>query len=181
MRRQQGFTLAEILVALIGAVVVVGGVYAVYLMGLRTWQEGSSVAALERSAGLIMDKICRGANGRHGLREATPTTVQVSEVSANIHSVEYKVDKVSPPTPWNRDDTTSRYYCNGNRVWCDPDVSVEGDDVPLHRFGEVESLNFSLSSNVLTVALCIADTPLPHTNRRLSVRMTTQIFLRKSR
>jgi hypothetical protein len=171
------------MVALIGAVVVIGGVYLVYLMGLRTWQEGSSVAALERSAGLIMDRICRGPNGRHGLREATPTTVQVSEVSANINSVTYKVDKMDPPTPWNRDDTTCRYYCVGNRVWYDPDVDLSAaeDDVPLHRFGEVETLNFSLSSNVLTVALCIADTPLPHTNRRLSVRMTTQIFLRKSR
>jgi Tfp pilus assembly protein PilE len=180
VRRQYGFTLAEIMVALIVAMVVIGGVYLAYLMGLRSWQEGSAVAALERSAGFIMDKICRGPHGRFGLREATPTTVQVSE---NGQSVTYKVDKVNPPTPVNRDDTTCRCYCNGNRVWHDPDVdlSMAADDVPLHRFGEVETLNFSfLSPQRLKVDLTIAD-PRLHMKRRVSLRMTTGIFLRKSR
>lgn len=180
MHRQNGFTIAEVLIALAIAVVVIGGAYAVYIMGLRTWQTGSAVAYLERSAYQIMDRICRGAvpSGRFGLREATPTTIQVTQVSTEIYSIQYKVDKMDPPTTWDRDDTTCRYYVNGTTLCHDPG---DGSEVRVHKFGQVESLKFTIEPpQIVNVELTLAD-PGHHMQRRVSIRMNTEVFIRKSR
>jgi type II secretory pathway pseudopilin PulG len=175
-RREKGFTLVEMVVALMAAVMLVGGVLVVYITSIQSWKEGSANVALERAAGIVMEKIVRGGNGRFGLREADIGTVQVS---ADGGSVTYLVDRNDPPTPYYNDDVTSRYYQLGTRIWYDPNSSVAGDEVALNRFGDVESVNFSLSSQVLTVKLAlVAKAPLT-TSRRLSVRMETNIFLRK--
>lgn len=178
MRRRNGFTLVEIMVTLIAGVMLIGGVYLAYLMAMRSWQEGSANVGLERTAGIIVEKIVRGVNGRFGLREADIGTVQVSE---DGHSVTYMVDKQDPPTSWNSDDVTSRYYQLGTRVWYDPDTSVAGDEIALNRFGDVESLDFSLSDYLLTARLVLTEAAARTTQRELSVRMQTDIFLRKRR
>jgi prepilin-type N-terminal cleavage/methylation domain-containing protein len=175
-RRERGFTLPEMIISLIASVMLIGGVYLVYLMGMRSWAEGSSNVALERTAGVLMDKIVRGVNGRFGLREANIGAVTVSE---DGRSVTFQVDKNDPPTAWNSDDVTSRYYQVGTDVWYDPNISVGGDEILLNRFGEVEDLVFSMSAYVLTARLSLT-TPAPlTTERRLSVLMETDIFLRK--
>ncbi len=176
IRRENGFTLIEVVVHLIAAVGLLGAVIAVYLMSIRSWGEGSTNASLERTAAMVIEKVVRGPSGRFGLREADIGTVQVA---GDARSVTYIVDRNDPPTPWYTDDVTSRYYQLGTRIWYDPNSSVAGDEVALNRFGDVESVNFSLSSQVLTVKLAlIAKAPLT-TSRRLSVRMETNIFLRK--
>lgn len=176
--RQGGFTLVEMMVALVTAIMLIGGVYLVYLMGLRSWAEGSSNVALERTAGVLMDKIVRGVNGRFGLREAD---IGLITISADGHSVTFLADKNDPPTAWNSDDTTSRFYQLGTKVWYDPNASVAGDEIALNRFGDVGSLDFSLSGHVLTARLSLT-APAPRvTERLLSVRMETNIFLRKRR
>lgn len=175
-QRKHGFTLPEMIISLIAAVMLIGGVSIVYLMGMRSWAEGSSNVALERTAGILMDKIVRGVNGRFGLREADIGLVTVSE---DGRSVTYTVDKNDPPTSWNSDDITSRYYQLGQEVWYDPNSSVTGDEILLNRFGEVENLVFSVSGYVLTARLSLTE-PAPRTTaRQLSVRMETDIFLRK--
>ena len=171
MRGQRGFSLAEMIVAIIGAVVLIGGVWCVYLLTVRIWKEGSSVAALERTAGLIMDKIARGANGRFGLREADIGSVEVSEDGT---SVTFTVDKQDPPTPWNSDDTSSRYYQDGNRILYDPDISIPGDEIPLNRFGDVEAIHFSQSGHVFTATLSLT-CPAPRiADRKLFLRVKTE-------
>lgn len=171
-----GFTLPEMIISLIAAVMLIGGVSIVYLMGMRSWAEGSSNAALERTAGILMEKIVRGVNGRFGLREADIGLVTVAE---DGHSVTYTVDKHDPPTSWNSDDVTSRYYQLAKEVWYDPDSSVAGDEIRLTHFGNVENLLFSMSGYVLTARLSLTE-PAPRTTaRQLSVRMETDIFLRK--
>jgi prepilin-type N-terminal cleavage/methylation domain-containing protein len=177
MRRQNGFTLVEMMVTLIAAVMLIGGVYLVYLMAIRSWQEGSVNVSLERTAGIIMDKIVRGVNGRFGLREADIGTVQVS---SDGHSVTYMVDKHDPPTAWNSDDLTARYYQVATGVWYDPNTSVAGDEIGLNRFGDVQSLDFSLSGYVLTARLVLTKAAPRTTQHVLSVRMQTDIFLRKN-
>ena len=175
-QRERGFTLPEMIISLIAAVMLIGGVCIVYLMAIRSWAEGSSNVALERTAGILMEKIVRGINGRFGLREADIGLVTVSE---DGHSVTYTVDKNDPPTSWNSDDITSRYYQLGKEVWYDPNSLVAGDEVRLNHFGNVESLVFSMSGYVLTARLSLTE-PAPRTTaRQLCMRMETDIFLRK--
>jgi prepilin-type N-terminal cleavage/methylation domain-containing protein len=176
--RQGGFTLVEMMVALVTAIMLIGGVYLVYLMALRSWAEGSSNVALERTAGVLMDKIVRGVNGRFGLREAD---IGLITISADGHSVTFLADKNDPPTAWNSDDVTSRYYQLGTNIYYDPNSSVAGDEIRLNRFGNVENLAFSMSRYVVTARLSLT-APAPRiTERLLSVRMETNIFLRKRR
>lgn len=178
MRRENGFTLPELLVALSLSVMIIGGILAVYLMSIRCWRDGSADVGLERTGGIVMEKIVRGVSGRFGVREANIGTVQVSESG---DSVTFMVDKQDPPTPWNSDDFTSRYYQLGTQVMYDPDTSISGDELPLNRFGDVEELNFSLSGHVLTASLTLAaDTPgaMSHT---LTGRVQTDVFFRKRR
>jgi Tfp pilus assembly protein PilW len=178
MRRKNGFTIAEMMVSIVASVMLVGGVWLIYLMSMRSWAEGSRNAGLERSAGMVLERIVRGANGRFGIREADVGTVQVS-VSGD--SVTFMVDKQNPPTSWNSDDDTSRYYQDGTLAMYDPDTSVSGDELVLNRFGDVEQLLFSLNGEVLTAKIVLtADAPRT-TSRRLVTRMQTDIFLRKRR
>ena len=175
-QREHGFTLPEMIVTLAAAVMLIGGVYLVYLMALRSWAEGSSNVALERTAAVLMDKIVRGVNGRFGLREAD---IGLITISADGHSVTFLVDKNDPPTAWNSDDVTSRYYQLGTNIYYDPNSSVAGDEIRLNRFGNVENLAFSMSGHVVTARLSLT-APAPRvTERLLSVRMETNIFLRK--
>jgi prepilin-type N-terminal cleavage/methylation domain-containing protein len=178
MRRQHGFTLAEMMVALIAGIILIGGVCLIFLMTLRCWQEGSSVAALERTAGTTMEKIVRGVYGRFGLREANIGTVQLS---ADGQSVTFQVDKHDPPTPSYSDDVTSRYYQLGTRLWYDANVSVAGDTIPLNRFGNVETVKFSQSGDVLTAVLSLSAPGHLTSDPRLFVRMKTEVFFRKRR
>lgn len=176
MRRQHGFTLVELIIPLIAAVMLIGGVTLVYLMSLRSWAEGSTNVALERTAGIVMEKVVRGVNGRFGLREADIGTVLVP---ADGHSVTFMVDKHDPPTFWYTDDVTSRYYQLGTCVWYDPNSAVAGDEIRLNRFGDVEDLTFSLSNQVVTARLLLTASSPMTTSRKLSVRMQTDIFFRK--
>ena len=176
MRRENGFTLVEILVSLIAAVGLLGGIITVYLMSIRSWAEGSTNASLERTAAIVIEKVVRGPSGRFGIREADIGTMQVS---ADAKSVSYTVDRQDPPTPWYTDDVTSRYYQLGTRIWHDPNSAVGGDEIALNRFGDVEDADFILSGQVLTVRLVLTAKAPVATTRRLSVRMNTDIFLRK--
>ncbi len=176
MRRNNGFTIAETIVALALSVLVLGAVLAIYLMSMRSWREGSAEVGLERNTGIVVEKIVRGPYGRFGVREADVGTVQVSETST---SVTYMVDKQDPPTPWNSDDFTSRYYQDGTDIIYDPDTSISGDELPLNRFGDVQELNFSLSGQVLTVKLILTATVPGHAGRTLTAAVHTEVFFRK--
>ncbi len=178
MRREKGFTLIEILVSIVCAVMLVGGVWLAYLMSMRSWVEGSRNAALERNAGIILEKIVRGNHGRFGLREADIGEVHISESG---DSVTYMVDKNDPPTHWNWDDVTSRFYLSGNQAIHDPDTSIAGDEVVLNKFGEVEQLDFSLNGEVLTASIVLSSEAPRTTLRRLYTRMQTDVFFRKRR
>lgn len=178
MKRQDGFTLPEMLIAIITSVMLVGGVWLAYLMSMRSWVEGSRNVGLERSAGLILEKIVRGTNGRFGLREADIGEVQLSESG---DSVTFLVDKNDPPTHWNWDDVTSRFYQSENQALYDPDTSISGDEIVLNKFGDVEQLTFSLSGDVLTAGIVLSAKAPRTTARRLVARMQTDVFFRKRR
>jgi prepilin-type N-terminal cleavage/methylation domain-containing protein len=176
VRQQHGFTLLEVLFTLVASVMLVGGVFLFYLMSLRSWEEGSRNVALERNAGLIMDKIVRGTRGRFGIREADIGTVQVAEDGS---SITYMVDKNDPPTAWNNDDVTTRFYQSGKLVMYDPDTSAYGDEVILNRFGDVDSVRFSLTGSMVNASLALSSDAVRTTSRRLTVQVQTNIFLRK--
>ena len=91
------------------------------------------------------------------------------------------VDKNDPPTPWNSDDVTSRYYQLGTQVWYDPNTGIAGNEIVLNRFGDVDQADFSVSGYVLTAKLVLSSEAPRTTARRLSVEMQTDIFFRKKK
>ena len=74
-----GFTLVELMVSILVSTVVVGGVFAVFFMSQKMWIEGTSAARVQMEAGLVLEKIVRGVDGQHGLREAQQSTITFTD------------------------------------------------------------------------------------------------------
>ena len=114
-----GFVLTEVLVAIGIFLILSGAVTTVYLMSLRTWQQGSTQVALQRKLSTAMQRIVQGERGhdesrQHGLREARDITI------TNPHTVEF-ISGV--------DDTRRRFHLNGNEVIYQPDAtSSDGEE-----------------------------------------------------
>ena len=96
MKRNSGFTLAEVLVASSISVLVAASLLTVFMMGRRTWSEASAQVTLQSNARLILNQIARGSRGMFGLREANYSSITVEE---DGRSIRFWVDKNETTTP----------------------------------------------------------------------------------
>ena len=176
MRKNNGFTLAELLVASSISVLVVISVVALFAMTNRTWREASANVVLQSNGRLILNQLTSGSHGRYGLREANFKTITVGNGG---NSILFYVDKLTNPTYSEGDDTGCRYYLQNNRIWYDPDTSIEGNEYPLVINGKVENITFSKNSSCIDIDLIMKD--YGSTRADAYVRLRTSVFLRKAR
>ena len=106
LRTVSGFTLNEVLVALAVFLILSTGVITVYLMSLRTWQEGSMQVSLQRKLAAAMDRMVQGQRGsgesrQNGLREAQSVTLIDPQTIEYISGI---------------DGATRRFYLQGNEI-----------------------------------------------------------------
>ncbi len=174
-RGGQGFTLAEMMVAVFIFMIIMAGLLSVFTMSMQAWKEGSRDLSLQSSGRLIIEKIVRGPGGRFGLREAAEEGVTVDEDGKGIT---FLVDRNSPPTYGKGDDTEVRIYLENERMMYDPSTEVSGDEVPLISFGRVEDVRFQIDGKAVNVDLWMRETS--QTTNPSQVKFQTKVFLRKS-
>jgi len=135
---RSGFTLVELLIAVLISAMVMGGVWTVYLMCLTSWEQGSTQVALQRDAAVIMEKMIRGVDGTNGIREA---------VSVDT-SVLGRIDYTS-----GVDGVERTFYVSGDDILYDPVTSdpLDGDPIATNPGGI--TLTFSLNNDVVTIFL----------------------------
>jgi prepilin-type N-terminal cleavage/methylation domain-containing protein len=173
MRSNRGFTLAEIMVAVLIGGLVIGAVIAIQMMSTRTFAEGSADAKLERVGNLALDKIVRGPSGQYGLREARLDTVYVSE--GPLGYITFQVDRNDPPTFDTSDDTQSAVYLDyEGTITYDPDTGVYGDEIALNAGAPAAQMNVSKDNNSVSIELVLQETVHPF-GSTMEVRVRTSV------
>jgi prepilin-type N-terminal cleavage/methylation domain-containing protein len=177
MKNNSGFTLVEMLIATMISVMALAGTMVLLITGLETWTVGATEVRLDRSAGLLLEKIVRGPNGQSGLRAAGATDVTIDAGQAGIT---FLVDKNVDPTYTITDDTQVRIYLDGaaDLIMYDPDTSVAGDEFPLNREDDVSNIAFTQTGGMVDIELLMSDTVL-RSQRVMQTRFETSVFLRK--
>lgn len=140
MYDRNGFTLVELLVAVLLSALVMGGFWTVYLMCLTSWEQGSTQVALQRDAAVIMEKMVRGVDGTGGIREAVSVDTSVAgriDYTSDIGGVERE----------------RSFYLNGNDIFYDPDTSTASDEYSIAANPGGITLAFSLNNDVVTISL----------------------------
>ncbi len=176
MKKNSGFTLVEVMLALSIAVLVSASLLAMVMMAKRTWAEGSAMIGLQSNGRLLLNQIARGSHGQYGLREANYNTLTIEDEG---RSIRFSVDKNEPLTYSEDDDTTCRFYLQNERIWFDPDTAIGFDEYQLISKGRVEDINFSTIDHYVNVQLTMKDYASPRTDA--FVKLTTNVFLRKAR
>ena len=176
MKRNGGFTLVEVLLASTISVLVAGGLLTMVTMGNSTWKEGSANITLQSSGRLILNQIARGSHGEYGLREANYQTAAVED---DGRAFRFVVDENEPPTYEQDDDTACRFYLQGERIWFDPDTSVDGNEYTLVPNGRVQDIVFTKHNSYVTIDLTMEDYASPRADAY--VKLSTTVFLRKAR
>lgn len=134
--RHDGFTLTELMIAiLIMALVMTGTVY-IYLMSLSAWKEGSAQIMIQREASAVMEKMVRGVSGQNGIREASSVIAPTSDSIQYVSGV---------------DGVERSFYLSGTDIIYDPDTSTASDEYSVAEY--VSGLIFSVSGDVITVDL----------------------------
>ena len=175
--KNEGFTLAEILIAVALLSIVMAAIMTGILASLNLWARGDTEATLEENGRLILERITRGQYGMFGLKEAGVETLAISQEG---RSVTFYVDKNDPPTVTTSDDTCCRFYLSVNRVYYDPDTTIAGNEVLAANFGRVEELIFSKNGGFVSIDLTMRDNP-PASDLPIEIKFSTGVFLRKSR
>ena len=176
MKRNSGFTLAEVIFASSISLIAAIAILTVFMMASRTWSEASANITLQSNGRLILNQIARGGHGRYGLREANYSTLTIENEG---ESVRFLVDKNEPATYTTDDDTTSRFYLQNERVWHDPNTSMDYDEYPLVNAGRVQDITFVKNGSYITIELTMKDYAPPRVDAH--VKLTTNVFLRKAR
>ena len=176
MKRNNGFTLAEVLFATSISALVAMGVLAMFAMGNRTWREASASVTLQSNGRLILNQIARGSHGEYGLREANYNTLTIEEDGS---AIQFVIDKNEPPTYEADDDTVCRFYLENERVWYDPNTASSGDEYPIASNGRVEDISFVKDGSCVTVELTMKD--YGSYRAEAYTKLSTNIFLRKAR
>ncbi len=106
----RGFTLVEVLTVSTIFLMLSAAVVNVYLVSLQMWREGSVQLSLQRKLAGAMCRMVQGERGgtesrQHGLREARSVNIEDPQEIAFTSDV---------------DDTTRRFYLNGNELLYDP-------------------------------------------------------------
>jgi prepilin-type N-terminal cleavage/methylation domain-containing protein len=176
MKANAGFTLVEVLVASLIALLVLGAVISIQMMSTRTFAEGSADVLLERTGNLIMERIVRGPSGDGGLREARLSTVSATGGSAP--RITFSVDKNNPPTFSTADDTQCAIYLEGagdaRKVMYDPDTTIAGNEVALHPEALVTEMNVTVHPKYVDIELVLERTVQPF-DSAMEVRVSTSV------
>jgi prepilin-type N-terminal cleavage/methylation domain-containing protein len=176
MRNNSGFTLTELLLASAISVIAAVTILTVFMMANRTWSESTANVALQSNGRLILNQLARGNKGQYGLREANYSTLAVEEEG---RSIRFSVDQNEPPTYVTDDDTTCRFYLHNERIWYDPDTSVDGDECTLVNKGRVQDVIFTKDGSYVKIDLLMRDYASPR--NEAYVKLSTNVFLRKAR
>lgn len=173
MKTKTGFTLAEMMVAVLIAGLVIGAAISIQMMSTRTFAEGSVDAKLERAGNLALEKIVRGPSGQYGLREARLDTVYVSE--GPMGYITFQVDRNNPPTFDTSDDTQSAVSLGYDGVITyDADTSVYGDEVAVNSGAFVSQMNVSEDNDSVSIELVLQETVQPF-DSTMEVRVSTAV------
>lgn len=176
-KNNSGFTLVEMLVSILISVFILGGIIVVFLTSLDTWTVGTADVRLERTASLLMEKIIRGSSGQYGLREANGNSIVIDDGAQRIT---FSVDKNSTPTITTADDTIVRVYydSDNNRLMCDPNTSVAGDEFEISQEGVVEAVTFRYIGDVVNIRLLMSD-DVTASEKTVEMEFQTAVYLRK--
>jgi len=138
--RYNGFSLIELMIAiLIMALVVVGTLY-VYLMSLSAWKEGSTQITLQRKASTVMEKMVRGIDGQNGIRESSSVSI-----TASGDNIEY-ISGV-----YGQEGEERSFYLSGTDIMYDPDTTTPDDEYAVAE--NVSDLIFSASGDIVNIDL----------------------------
>jgi hypothetical protein len=139
--QKSGLTLLELLIALLITMLIVMGIWGIYIMALNTWSEGREQIAVQRQANIAMEKMIRGIEGSNGIREAYSAdlpTLNSIEFTSGIDGVERS------------------FYLDDTGLMYDPDTSVTGDETNIDENTVV--LMFTASARVVTITLGVQKT-----------------------
>jgi len=165
----RGFTIVEMILALVLAGLLIAGGISFYMMAQTAWKEGDTQIRLQRSANNAMEAMTRGAGssldvwGRAGLREATSWSIP-STTPANSQII--FMDGI--------DGTTRSFYLQGSDLIYDPDTKASGNEIVMTE--NVTTLQFqNSSSSRIAIALTLAEDVA---SRTMSVSLNTEVLLR---
>jgi len=155
---RKGFSLIELLIASIIGTLVVAGVWFIYLMSSNIWKEGYVQITLQQEAGLAMDKMVWGMDGKNGIREAESVSVP------NSYTIEYTS---------GLDSVERSFYLEDGEILYDPDTSSADDEYAIAE--DVSSLTFSQAGGVVTITL---NAQQDVRDKYINVPLTTRVKLR---
>ncbi len=159
----RALTIIEVLIASAIIVVVIAGSLAFYLMARSTWIDCSKRVPLQRKAGLAMEKMVRGIDGKNGIREADAS-------SAIITNSDTKIEYTS-----GIDAKERSFYLENNEIIYDPDTSTAGNEFPVTKTGKVNSLTFAVTDTEVTINLGMQDTAR---DKVINVNLSTAVKMR---
>ena len=134
--RRNGFSILELMIAiLIMGFVTTGSLY-IYLMSLSSWKEGSAQIVIQREASMVMEKMVRGIDGQNGIREASSVSITASDNIEYISGV---------------DGQERSFYLSGTDIMYDPDTTAAGDEYAVAE--NVSGLTFSASGDIVNIDL----------------------------
>ena len=127
IKKKTAFTLVEIMVSVVIAVIAIGIIITAFLMGDKLWRAGTKQAALQREAQILSEKISRG------MRPARSISIKDSG-----NTLEFVTDPNATPL-YYADDRTSSFSIaaagtttpEGETIYrlvYDPDISQAGDE-----------------------------------------------------
>jgi len=137
---QRGFTVVEVLIAVVIMALVITGAISIYMMSITAWREGSTQIALQRTASIAMEKMVRGIDGRNGIREASSVT-RPNDTTIKFTS--------------GIDAQERSFYLSGSEIIYDPDTSTTDDEFPIVENIRTtpSGLTFVVSGAVVTINL----------------------------
>jgi len=157
---RDGLTLVEVLVASAIATIVIAGSVAFYLMAHTAWIDCSKRVPLQRRASLAMEKMVRGVEGIHGIREAD------SVITSNGDT---KIEYTS-----GIDAKERSFFLNGSKITYDPDTSTADDEFDMIP-EKVSGLTFAVSGSIVTIDLDMHDKVR---DTDINVNLSTKVKIR---
>jgi len=83
--RRNGFTLPEVMVALFVGAFALAAVATLLIVTVRAWRDVTAKWYMTENARLCREKILRGPDGIHGLRESTRNIEILADVDSKMH------------------------------------------------------------------------------------------------
>ena len=162
MFNKTGVTLVEILIASAIAIIVTTVALTFYLMTCNACMDSSKRAPLQRKAGLAMEKMVRGINGKDGIREADGVTI----------FGDTKIEYTS-----GIDAQERSFYLSGSEMIYDPDTSISNNEFSI--IGKVITSDdhpiFSLTDSIVTINLDMQD-KIRDTD--INISLSTRVMIR---